>query len=111
MKKIIIMMMSLLSTGLLACPKALPTDDVNFCSSFKSVATCYCTSSGLPSSLCQDTRVIYQRMIAMFQTLEKACEYQKYTSKQDCMDNWNCYLFGGVDSRGRICSSTQKPCA
>ena len=94
----------------IACPNALPTNDVNFCSSFKSVATCYCTSSGLPSGMCQDVNALYNRMISVFGSLQKACEYQHYTSTQDCMDNWNCYRLGGVDSRGRLCSSNKKAC-
>ena len=93
----------------LACSKALPTDNLKFCASFKTVATCYCTSSGLPAGMCQDMNALYNRMIGVFGTLQKACQYQKYTSVQDCMDNWNCYRFGGKDSTGKLCSSTQKP--
>lgn len=93
-----------------ACGSALPTNNVNFCSSFEKVAPCYCTSSGLPSGMCQDMDALYKRMIAVFGTLKKACEYQKYTSTQDCVDNWTCYRFGGVDSRGRWCSSNKSAC-
>lgn len=92
------------------CPNALPTNDVNFCSSFKYVATCYCTSSGLPGGMCKDMKALYNRMENVFGSLKKACEFQKYTTTQDCIDNWNCYLKGGVDSRKRSCSSTKKAC-
>lgn len=92
------------------CSKALPTDHPNFCPSFKTVAICYCTSSGLPAGMCQDMNALYNRMISVFGSLQRACEFQKYTTPQDCMDNWNCYRFGGVDSRGRLCSSTQQAC-
>jgi hypothetical protein len=94
----------------LACAKALPTDSPKFCASFKVAATCYCTSSGLPAGMCQDMNALYKRMVGVFGTLQKACEFQKYTSTQDCMDNWNCYLFGGTDSRGKLCSATKNPC-
>ena len=36
-------------------------------------------------------------MIAFFGSLQKACEYQQSTSTQDCLDNWTCYLNGGID--------------
>jgi hypothetical protein len=93
-----------------ACDRAVPTNDVNFCSSFKAVATCYCTTTGLPSGMCQDVRTLYSRMVAIYGSLQTACERQKYTTSQDCMNNWNCYLYGGIDSLGRICSSTYQAC-
>lgn len=93
-----------------ACSKALPTDNPQFCSSFKVAATCYCTSSGLPAGMCQDMDTLYKRMLGVFGTLKKACEYQKHTTPQDCMDNWNCFRFGGVDSRGKLCGGTKQPC-
>ena len=110
MKQFLIILMSLASFQMFACTNALPTDDSNFCSSFKAVATCYCTSSGLPSSMCQDMNALYYRMIGVFGSLQSACAYQGYTSAQDCINNWSCYLYGGVDSTGRSCSSTQRAC-
>ena len=94
----------------LACPNALPTDNINFCTSFKSAATCYCTSSGLPAGMCQDMSALYSRMVMVFGSLQRACEYQKYTTTQNCMDNWNCYLHGGRDSQAKLCSSTALAC-
>lgn len=93
-----------------ACTNAVPTDNPAFCPSFKTAAICYCTASGLPAGMCQDMKILYARLISVFGSVQKACEYQKYTTTQDCMDNWNCYRLGGVDSRGRICSSTGKSC-
>lgn len=110
-KKTIIACMSFISISCYAsCPAALPTNDVNFCSSFRTAATCYCTSSGLPSGMCQDMNALYNRMISMFGSLQRACEYQHNTSAQECMDDWNCYRRGGLDSMGRACSSNQKAC-
>lgn len=109
-KKLFITFMCFVSVSSFACPRAVPTNDVNFCASFKAAATCYCTSSGLPSGMCQDMNQLYFRMLTVFGSLQKACEYQTYTSVQDCMNNWNCYLHGGVDSTGKSCSSTQKAC-
>lgn len=111
-KRIFATVLCLLSSSIfaLACSKAVPTDNPNFCASFKTAATCYCTSSGLPAGMCQDMDALYNRMIGVFGTLEKACLFQKYTSPQDCMNNWNCYRFGGKDSTGKLCSSTTKPC-
>lgn len=104
----------LMSISAFACTNALPTDSVGFCSSFRTVAVCYCTSSGVPSGMCQDMQKLYNRMLSYFGSLQAACLYQQdklhYSSAQDCLDNWNCYLRGGTDSKGRLCSSTQQPC-
>lgn len=100
----------MLSTAVFACPSALPTNDYGFCSSFKASATCYCTASGVPARMCEDVGAIYNRMLGFFGSVQKACEYQHYTKVQDCIDNWTCYLIGGVDSAGRSCSGTQYAC-
>lgn len=110
MRKFFTVLLCVFSINSFACTNALPTDNPTFCASFKTAAICYCTSSGLPGVLCQDMNVLYARMISVFGSLQRACEYQKYTTTQDCMDNWNCYRLGGKDSRGRICSSTGKAC-
>lgn len=109
-KGISVVVLFFLSSTVFCCGSALPTNDVNFCPSFKSVATCYCTASGLPAGMCQDMNALYNRLMGVFGSLKKACEYQHYTTPQDCMDNWNCYRIGGTDSRGRLCSATKLPC-
>jgi hypothetical protein len=93
-----------------ACTNAVPTNDPGFCPSFKTAAICYCIASGLPAIMCQDMNLLYARMISVFGSLRKACEYQKYTPPEDCVDNWNCYRLGDVDSRGRLCSSNKNAC-
>lgn len=110
MRRILVALMFVFSTSTFACTNAVPTDNPAFCASFKTAATCYCIASGLPAVMCQDMNMLYARLISVFGSLQKACEYQKYTSTQDCMDNWNCYRFGGIDSRGRVCSSTRRAC-
>ncbi|WP_173236757.1 hypothetical protein [Legionella antarctica] len=110
-KRIFGVCMYLFSLSVFSCPGALPTDHVNFCASFRTAATCYCTSSGLPAGMCQDMTALYNRLIGVFGSLQKACEYQRYTTTQDCMDNWNCYRLGGIDSHGRLCSSNQLACS
>jgi hypothetical protein len=92
-----------------SCPGALPTTHTDFCNSFKTCATCYC-SSRLPPVLCQDVSKIYERMISMFGSVQRACEYQKDTPTQVCVDDWNCYRSGGRDSQGGLCSSTGNAC-
>lgn len=91
------------------CPQALPTNHKNFCASFKKSAICHCSDS-LPDGMCQNMDTLYSRMISVFGSLEKACEYQKDTATQTCIDDWNCYRKGGKDSQGRSCSSTGKKC-
>lgn len=116
MKKILAIFLSLFSISCFAelppaaCPQALPTDTAAFCSSFKLAATCHCTAKGLPASFCDDLDRLYNRMIATFGSLERACEYQKDTTKQICIDDWKCWREGGVDSRGKQCSGTGKAC-
>lgn len=106
--------MYLVSLSAFSCSNALPTDSPYFCSSFKTVATCYCTATGLPSGMCQSMPSLYSRMLSYFGSLKAACMYQQdqlhYSSAQDCIDNWNCYLNGGVDSKGRLCSATKLAC-
>jgi len=113
-KSIVFLLLSLLSFSCFAaassCSQAVPTNDPRFCPSFKSVAECHCTASGLPKGMCQDMNLLYDRMISIFGTLRKACEYQHDTDTQTCMDDWNCYRSGGKDSQGRLCSSTGKAC-
>jgi len=98
----------------LGCPQAVPTTDGGFCPSFKSVAHCQCVSRGLPDGMCQDMNALYSRMISMFGTLAAACEYQEKTShdttKQQCIDDWNCYRSGGRNSQGGLCSASGKAC-
>lgn len=93
-----------------SCELALPTDDPSFCSSFKSVAACHCKEYGLPDGVCQNMNSIYKLMLVRHGTLQRACEYQKDTPTQDCIDAWNCYRMGGKDSQGRVCSSSEKVC-
>lgn len=102
----------LFSTFLFAgkCTNAAPTNTPAFCSTFKVAAACYCTSSGLPSGMCQDLEALYKRMLSVFGDLRTACQYQRNTSTQDCIDSWNCYRLGGVNSQNQLCSSTGAKC-
>ena len=110
MNKLFAGLLYIYSFSIVACPNALPTDHVNFCSSFKSAAVCYCTASGLPSALCQDMKSLYNRMVIVLGSLEKVCAYQHNSTTQECIDDWNCYLRGGVNSHGAACSSTRLAC-
>ncbi len=98
-------------TAAIACPQATPTNDPGFCYSFKKAAECHCTSSGLPARMCTDMNIIYQRMLAVFGSTQKACEFQHDTTPQNCIDSWNCYRTGGVNTNGEPCSGTGAACA
>ena len=98
------------SQTMLSCPKAMPTDHPEFCASFKVAAQCHCVMSGLPSGMCSNMKLLYDRLIAIFGSLQKICEYQHDTSTQDCLNAWNCYLLGGKDSTTKLCSSTGNAC-
>ena len=110
LKRIVFISLCFFNINTFSCSIAAPTDSLTFCSTFKVAATCYCTSSGLPSGMCQDMNALYNRMMIVFGSLQKACDYQHYTTPQDCVDNWTCYLRGGIDSRGRLCNGTKQPC-
>lgn len=92
------------------CPRGLPPADVNFCSSFKTVAICHCTAMGIPKFLCKNMNSLYNAMILRYGTVENACASQTDTTKQICLDGWTCYRKGGNDSQGQACSGTGKPC-
>ncbi|MDR3491213.1 MAG: hypothetical protein P4M12_04115 [Gammaproteobacteria bacterium] len=94
----------------LACGQALPVTNPSFCSSFQVVAQCHCTASGLPAGMCNDMNLLYQRMISMFGSIQRACEYQHDTSIQNCINDWSCYRNGGTDNVGGLCSSTGRAC-
>lgn len=118
-RKLILGLMCLLSISAFAtpiniaapskCGFALPIDHPSFCASFKEKATCYCKETGLPEFFCTDMNALYNRMVAVYGTLEKACSNQTHTSSKDCVNNWNCYRKGGIQD-GKSCSSTQKAC-
>lgn len=91
------------------CPSALPTTDPNFCTSFKTAATCYCSNT-LPQKMCENIDKIYQLMIAQYGSIEIACKFQKETPTQTCIDDWRCYRTGGKDSQGGLCSNTGLSC-
>lgn len=65
---------------------------------------------GLPLEKCINVEKIYGRMLNIYTTLEKACKFQRDTSAQNCIDSWNCYRLGGVNSQGELCSSTGNAC-
>lgn len=93
------------------CPQATPTNTPEFCHSFEIAAQCHCASSGLPSEMCTSMSTVYDRMIAVFRSVDKACRFQHDTSYQNCIDSWHCYRDGGVNSRNEPCSGTGANCA
>ncbi len=114
-EKILVLFMYLFSifgaTTVFACPMATPTTSAEFCQSFKVAAQCHCSSSGLPARMCQDMNIIYERMLAVFRDVKKACEFQHDTSVQNCIDSWHCYRDGGLNSNNELCSGTGSSCA
>lgn len=111
MIRFVFVMLLLVSSVSLACPQATPTNAPNFCATFRVAAQCHCTSSGLPTRMCKSIQLLYHRMISIFGAVEKACEYQHDTTKENCIDSWNCYLNGGVNAEGNLCSGTGRTCA
>lgn len=102
----------LFSMGVIAasCPVASAVSSPEFCNSFKIAAECHCISSGLPRGMCTNQTLLYKRMIDTFGSLKRACEFQRDASVQECIDDWNCYLSGGVTSDLQSCSGNGNPC-
>lgn len=98
------------ATTLGSCPPATPTNAPGFCSSFKLAAQCHCSSSGLPRGMCMNMKLLYDRMISIFGSVRRACEYQRDTVTQNCIDSWSCYRSGGLNSQNEPCNGTGNPC-
>jgi hypothetical protein len=114
-KKIVMLLISLSAfsySGLAfsACPQALPNNTPGFCGSFRVSAQCHCSASGLPQGMCMNIKSIYDRMLSMFGSVQRACGYQHDTNLQNCIDDWSCYWSGGVTSENELCSGTGGSC-
>lgn len=93
----------------LTCPMAAPVSSGNFCASFKVAATCRCAAKGLPPAICGNIHKLYDYVIAFYHgSQDTMCSDQKDTSKQDCMDDWDCYMKGG--DHGGLCNGTGLAC-
>ena len=108
-RKFVVIFVAFFSVASFACPDALPTDNLGFCASFKTAASCYCSES-LPGCGRLSMSQIYSLLITRYRSVEAACNSQQHTDAQTCIDDWNCYRLGGIDSQGRACSSTQLAC-
>lgn len=114
-KKIVFLIVFLLSlpsfaATIVSCPPAADVSTAGFCSSFKLTAQCHCTSSGLPKGMCMNMKSLYDRMTSIFGSVRRACEYQRDTSTQNCIDSWNCYRSGGVTSQNALCGGNGSAC-
>ena len=92
------------------CPQATSADDINFCDSFQQVAQCHCQASGLPARMCNNVGLVYKRMINTFGSIERACQFQKDTAYDTCLEDWRCYQQGGLTNSGQLCNGTGQPC-
>ena len=93
-----------------SCPEIVAIDDSGFCQSFQIAAQCHCQAAGLPLRMCNNVKLVYQRMISTFGSIERACNYQKTTSYENCIQDWKCYLSGGATADGHLCSGTGQAC-
>jgi hypothetical protein len=112
MKKFVVGVICFFCTSVLiaGCPKAAGTNTPQFCATFKTAAQCHCTASGLPQALCTNVRLLYQRLIITFGTIEKTCAFQRDTTKENCIESWKCYLNGGKNMAGQLCNGTGRSC-
>lgn len=106
-----VLLLSLSSVGWASCPLATAITSPDFCESFKMATECHCALSGLPKGRCSNMSLVYKMMIDMLGPLHISCSHQHYTSTQECIDDWNCYRYGGLTSDGQLCSGTGRACA
>lgn len=100
------------NTGIWAsCPSAAPITSAEFCESFKVATECHCVLSGVPKGMCSNMKLFYKMMIDMLGPLQRSCASQHYAPTQECIDDWNCYRYGGLTSDGQLCSGTGHACA
>jgi len=92
------------------CSYATPSSETTFCDSFKLAAECRCVASGLPKGMCSNMELLYSRMVSMFGSLERACQFQHDTSLEECMEDWQCYRYGGTNGHNEPCSGTGRAC-
>lgn len=98
------------SASFAACPSAAPITSAEFCQSFKAATECHCVFSGLRGGICTNMNQFYIKMINTLGTLPRVCSLQRYTATQECIDDWNCYRYGGLTSDGQLCSGTGHAC-
>lgn len=104
-------LLSICSVSQADCPSADPASP-GFCDAFKAASVCYCTSyATLPKNRCSNMALVYKMMVASLGTLQRACDFQRNTSAQECIDDWNCYNYGGVTSTGQLCNGNGHACA
>lgn len=107
---LVVGLLSLDSVSFAACALASSSTSAEFCESFKSAAECHCVFSGLPKGRCTNMNLVYKTMVDMLGPLQRACASQRYTTTQECVDDWNCYRYGGLTSDGQLCSGTGYAC-
>lgn len=108
-----VLVFTMLTSSIFAsnCPQAVPASTPEFCGSFQHVAQCHCQASGLPAKMCQNVTMVYKRMVNTFGSLERACQYQKDTSYETCIEDWRCYQQGGLTNDGQLCNGSGLACS
>lgn len=112
--KLIFVFLSVFSSCIFAassCSPATAVSSPGFCKSFGDAAKCHCRSAGLPEGMCKNYKLLYNRMINIYGSVERACRAQHETTVEECMNDWACFLDGGQTASGEICSGTGESCA
>lgn len=92
-----------------SCPAATITSP-DFCESFKAATECHCANAGIHKRICSNMYFVYKTMVDAYGTLPRVCASQHHTSPQECIDDWNCYRYGGLTSDGQLCGGTGHKC-
>lgn len=103
-------LLSLTTATFADCNLAEPPTSSGFCESFRQATECHCMLSGLPKGQCTNMKLVYRRMIDTLGPLQRVCAYQHHTSTQACIDDWNCYRYGGLTSDNQLCNGSGNAC-
>lgn len=115
MKRIIFaLVFSLFSLSSFACTPVTSDSTPGFCTAFAQMSICECNSLGGSCATMQD---VYSNMVGNYgpgqqQAIDGACEFgalMGWATKQNCEDQWHCYLNGGKDSHGLECYGQTGP--
>lgn len=97
-------------------PNPVVTSDTknDFCTTFsESVASCWPPVGSHKNFTPAQMKFNYNLMVRFYGSLKAACNKSapsNGSTPQQCIDQWNCYINGGIDSQGGQCSGTKKSC-
>lgn len=93
-----------------------PVTSPAFCKTFKhsTISGCHLHLRLAPflwPIFCHSMPKIYHEMMHHYhRNIVKACRKQDHGYVQGCINGWHCYMYGGRDRKGQLCSGTGQSC-